>query len=183
MEIISASPKRYCRLSLLKEVLKITDNTKDEYLLKIIQQNSFVIDSISNREFNKQKRKETKYYVKDMVMLDITPVLEIVEIVADGQIVNNYKLFEESGIIIFETYKNRFETVEVTYEGGYETEETSFAIPGDIEKACLSLCLYQTSGESAIKSESIGDYSVTYQDVLNVYANVNQLLTAWKRIE
>ncbi len=183
MEIISASPKRYLRLGLLKEVLKITDNVQDEYLFKVIEQNSYVIDAIVNREFNKQKRKETKYYVKDMILLDVTPVLSVESIIADNQEISNYALFEDSGIIIFETYKCNFEKVIVTYEGGYETDEESFEIPGDIEKACLELCLYQITGDVAIKSERIGDYQVQYQDVLNIYTDVEQLLKNWQRIE
>ena len=180
MEIISSNPKQYCRLSLLKTKLNIQDDVQDEYLKKIIEQNSSVIDTLTNREFNEQIVKETFHNVRGMVLLNITPIKKINSIIADNRNIEDYIVLEDSGIVLI---YGTFSRVEVTYEAGFDTNEENFEIPRDIEKACLELCLYQINGERQVLSEKIGDYQVQYQDALNVYQSVNEILKNWRRIE
>lgn len=75
--------------------------------------------------------------------------------------------------------KNRYRA---TYTAGFTN------IPYDIQFACMSIAGQMLSSQSgqAIKSESLGDHSITYQDVLSVKGNgssvVSDILSKYRDI-
>lgn len=63
--------------------------------------------------------------------------------------------------VVFNRGKQKYRA---TYTSGYAT------VPYDLQFACMTMVgqLYNTKGGSGIKSESLGDHSITYQDITEV---------------
>lgn len=71
---------------------------------------------------------------------------------------------------VFYKGKNRYRA---TYTAGYTT------IPYDIQFACMSIVgqMFSSQAGQAIKSESLGDHSITYQDALSVKGDGKSIIS------
>jgi hypothetical protein len=183
MEIIEASPKTYARLTLLKEILGITGTEEDSLLSERIKQASAKIDSMTNREFNKQHVKEN-FRNADLpfLVLNVTPIKEIISILADGSsIVDDVTIDYQAGIVLF-PFSRIGQDVEIEYIGGYETLDTDFEIPPDVENAALKLAMADYNDpDRNISKQTLEGNSISY-DYSGILGDVQETLRHWRRV-
>ena len=95
----------------------------------------------------------------------------------------NYDVDYINGIIAFHTLPSiGFKELRVQYTAGYGASD----IPKDLKMAVInaSCNLFNNRKQAGIKSESLGDYSVTYIDTNSVDAlfdNVSNILDKYRR--
>lgn len=180
-----------------KTFLGITNNEKDELLKMLINMATDYIESQTGRRFTSAVNTNEKIdgtgtsQIKLKRFPIITPpeVLLYVNDTADNTDSwtaidsNDFWVDTETGIItrtssflefdesvendeaLSETVFTRGkEKYKATYTSGYST------VPYDIQFACMSMVgnLLATGKATGIKSESLGDHSITYQDVSDI---------------
>jgi len=156
----------------LKKRLKISssDSTYDDLLNSIITGASSLITTYCGRDFVGTTT-TTEYFDIDsahtsLIRLSYIPVIEVIEVVDNGDIIDEdyYYVYKEVGIIKTDpdefVFTEGLQTIEVTYSYGYES------VPDAIKEVALVLCcsMFNKAGSEGISAESMGDYSVTYRD-------------------
>lgn len=195
--------KRLTTLEAVKEELHITDTTNDSLLEKLIDQASAMIVRYCHRPFALERYRETLAgYGGPRIMLTMRPVVEIFSVKERGYEITGYKLESpESGILyraqgwgwnpslVWDiTWHPLANTegymYEIEYTAGYKLPgDPDRNLPEDIERACINTVVSWYQGmqyAGSIKSESIGDYSVTYAEPLKV--DVTDLLKGWRAV-
>ncbi len=94
----------------------------------------------------------------------------------------DYEFYNDEGIIYkCSEFTPGHKNYKVIYNAGYT------AIPEDLKQACIEMCklLYNKKDKTGIKSESIGNYSVTFTDdaVNGLPENVLALLNSYRRLD
>jgi len=184
-----------CTLANVKTFLGIDNNEKDDVLNMLINMASDYIESQCGRTFSSDTYTQEEYDGTGTyeIKLKNYPVITFTKLEVNGNEDNSdnwsdvdsseYWVDLPSGIItktsgyedtsdsindedelsdsLFLRGKNRYRA---TYTAGYST------IPYDIQYACASLVgqILNTRGATGIKSESLGDHSVTFQDVSDI---------------
>lgn len=177
-----------------KTFLGITDNSKDAILTMMINMATDYIESQTGRRFVSTAHADEEFDGTGTQQLPLKayPVLTFTQLQVNNSSNNveswstidatNYWVDETTGIITktdsftdfvdtndeealsdtpFQRGKNRYRA---TYTSGYSI------IPYDLQFACMSIVgqLFNTKSGAGIKSESLGDHSVTYQDITEV---------------
>lgn len=176
-----------------KTFLGITDHSKDEKLKMLINMATDYIESQTGKRFVSATHTEEEYDGTGTMQLVLKtfPIITFSLLEVNNSANNsdnwetiaseNYWVDMEKGIITrtsnfvdfdesdedglsdtaFTKGKNRYRA---TYTSGYST------IPYDLQFACMTLVsqLLNTSSGGGIKSESLGDHSVTYQDMTEI---------------
>lgn len=179
----------------LKTVLGITNNSKDALLEMMINVSTDYIQTQTGNFFKSTAYTNEEYdgTGTDRLILKHSPIVAFTKLEVNTTATNTdswsevsdslYWVDNELGIItrtsqfkefsestendealsytIF--YKGKFK-YRVTYSAGYSL------IPFDLQFACISIAsqLYGSQGGQDIKTESLGDHSVTYSDMLRV---------------
>lgn len=175
-----------------KTFLGITDSSRDAVLEILINTASDYIEKRTGRKFSETDYEQETYdgTGTDQIQLKNYPVVAFTKLEVNNTSNNSdswseipeseYWVDTETGIItktgafvgsdfnselaeslsdsIFNSGKNRYRA---TYSAGYES------IPNDLKYACMSLVetLLYSSGGKAIKSETLGDHSVSYEAI------------------
>lgn len=154
-----------------KEVLNIED--KDDLLENIIKRASAVIENYTNREFLAQDLEEEfegtgsrEYPAKQY------PINSIAKLsIRTGRLgedswqeidSGSYTFKKDSGIVIYSSrFVPRHRMYKLEYNAGYTN------IPDDIKQAVIDMTafLFSTKDGREVRSERIGDYQITYQDM------------------
>lgn len=178
-----------------KTFLGITGNTKDEVLKMCINIATDYIESQTGRRFVSTVHTDETLNGTGTHQLALKdyPIITFSQLQVNGNLDNSanwstvgsdeYWVDEATGVITkissfsdldeqsddgeafsdtgFQRGKDRYR---VTYTSGYST------VPYDLQFACMTLVgqLMVTKGGSGIKSESLGDHSITYQDITEV---------------
>lgn len=177
-----------------KTFLGITDNSKDEVLKLMINMATDYIETQTGRRFTSAVNTYEKHdgtgtnQIKLNNFPIITPPAVILQVnnatdnTSDWATISSDDYFVDTatGIITRTSSFLDFETVgdndevlsevrfshgkdkyRATYTSGYAT------VPYDLQYACMSIVgqLNNTKAGSGIKSESLGDHSITYQDI------------------
>lgn len=180
---MSLSAKAITTLTNVKQLLAISDTDSDTYLERLIESVSAYIESATGRVWLDAYATAITEYpdpVGSLLFLKALPVKEITSI-TDGTTALDYtddddgdyryEHFKEEGIVervgSLESQKGwqaGMRKVTVVYKGGYENQT---ALPADIVLAADSLVaeLYKAAERTGVTSESMGSYSVSYQDV------------------
>jgi len=161
--------KKYCTIQDVKNLIPdtITDDFEPQ-ILKWIQTSSIEIDNMTQRSFVVSETETRKFDGSGSQKLVIDNVIEIDEVTVDDMVTE----VEFRGSILYS--KSRFPlgfmNISVTGIFGYSEE-----IPLDISYACAFITaqkvLFSKKGVSQVKSEKVGNYSITYaegQDIKNV---------------
>lgn len=155
----------------LKESLSITDSTQDSLLEGIINRSSQVIETYVGHPIKSATYTQEKYDGAAKIVLDKWPVTAITSVqYQTGDIGNpdwddvdstSYALERDGdrGILLLQSPIAGEDAYRVTYTAGYTD------VPEDIKQACLELCEYtfNMKASGGKKSETLGEYSVTYQ--------------------
>lgn len=174
-----------------KTFLGITNNEKNELLKMLINMSTDYIESQTGRRFVSTTHTQEEYDGTGTYELNLKafPIITFTSLEVNNAADNsdnwstidssNYWVDSVTGIItktsgftevtdardeetlsdtLFLRGKNRYRA---TYTSGYST------IPYDLQYACMSLVgqYLNTRAGSGIKSESLGDHSITYQDI------------------
>jgi len=178
-----------------KVFLSIDNNSKDDLLKMLINMATDYIESQTGRRFTSDVHTNETYDGSGSHQIQLTgfPVVSFTKLevnnasgnVDDWKTVNtsDYWVDNETGVVtkmsdfadftegtedesdlsqvIFNRGKNRYRA---TYTSGHAT------VPYDLQFAAMTLVgqMYNTKGGSGIKSESLGDHSITYQDITEV---------------
>lgn len=177
-----------------KIFLGITDNSKDDVIRLMINMATDYIETQTGRRFISGVNTYEKHDGNgtDQIQLNnfplITPpnvILEVnnsVDNTDNWEVINadDYFVDTATGVITrtssfldFETAGDADEVLsEVRFSHGKDkyraTYTSGFAtVPYDLQYACMTLVgqFYNTKAGSGIKSESLGDHSITYQDI------------------
>lgn len=162
-----------CQLEDLKELLGITDGSKDTLLEGIITRASGVITQSLNRFLAQRTVTETlRGSGGNSLRLKFFPIVSVDLITLDGDVVaaDEYALNEPETGIIYSDDGFNYTTgygYAVTYTHGYKMPgETNRDLPYALEQAALELSktyYYAKSRDSNVISESVPDvYSVKY---------------------
>lgn len=182
-----------------KTFLGITDHTKDEKIKLLINMATDYIESQTGRRFVSVVHTQEEYdgTGNNQLQLKAFPIISFTKLEVNNASDNSdswseisssdYWADTNTGIItrtssfldfdesvdgeetlsetIFDKGKNKYRA---TYTSGYST------IPYDLQYACMTLVgqLLNTGGGSGIKSESLGDHSITYQDITELTGGV-----------
>jgi hypothetical protein len=182
-----------------KVFLGINDNSKDELLKMLINISTDYIESQTGRRFVSAVHTQEKYdgTGNQQLKLNAFPIITFTLLEVNNASDNSsswntisssdYWVDSDTGIItrtstfldfdesvdgeetlsetIFDRGKNKYRA---TYISGY------FTIPYDLQFACMTLVgqLLNTKAGSGIKSESLGDHSITYQDITELTGGV-----------
>lgn len=174
-----------------KTFLGISDHTKDEKLKLLINMATDYIESQTGRRFVSTVHTQEEFdgTGSNQISLKHFPVITFTLLEVNNSSNNtdswttidasNYWVDSDTGIITktsgfidfadtddeetlsdtpFQRGKNRYRA---TYTTGYST------VPYDIQFACMTLVgqLLNSASSAGIKSESLGDHSITYQDI------------------
>jgi len=161
--------KKYCTIQDVKNI--IPDTFIDDFepqILKWIESSSIEIDRMTRRSFDVSNTETRKFDGSGYAKLVIDDIIEIDECKVD----DNVRDVEHRGSILYSKsgFPLGFMNISVTGKFGFSEE-----IPFDINYACAFItaqkALFSKKGVSQVKSEKVGNYSVTYaegQDIKNV---------------
>jgi len=179
-----------CTLAQVKTTLGITDSANDDILTRLINATTDYIESYCDRRFALTQYTDEYYngYGDDELVLRQFPISEAEEDVPTISFIDkgtetavsidDCEIYYDEGIIYYSIFPKGRKNIKISYKAGYAT------IPADLAQACIEIVVanYNRSKTVAVKSESIGSYSVTYADVqasphakgiLNLYRNPN----------
>ncbi|MCL2887950.1 MAG: hypothetical protein FWF35_01355 [Elusimicrobia bacterium] len=168
----------------VKQYFETEDNARDGILNALIQSVSsaaevftgrFIINRVIDEELHFFERAERS------LRLNFYPVKQIIKIIQNGQEVDIAQITadKESGILR-RHYDSFSGAVLVTYEAGLSGDTAG--VPQDIKLACAQWIKYFLSSDAAVKSESLGDYSVSYAELCGgMPAQAAAVLEKYKR--
>lgn len=170
-------------LEAVKNYLRIdeTDISKDALLEGLIDAVSQAIETHTGRFFVKRQVIDEPHEADGTtVELDHYPVISVTSVMLNGQDIDSgsYTAIKHAGII--ESNYTLDGAVLVTYTPGYG--DTSSDTPADVQLAAWKWIAQIFNRENPnIKSESLGDYSVSYFDMQdNVPTEVAALLENYR---
>ena len=167
-----------------KQFLEIEDNARDGVLNALIQSVSAAAEVFTGRFIiNRVIDGELHFFehAAHTLQLNFYPVKQITKIVQNGEEVDaaQVKADNESGILS-RRYDAFYGAVLVSYEAGLAADTAS--VPQDIKLACAQWIKYFLYSGAAVKSESLGDYSVSYAELAEgMPAEVSAILEKYKR--
>ncbi len=175
-------------LAAVKDALGITSSDDDNLLTRQINAVTDYIESYCGRRF-KDTTYTDEYYdgdgetdlilkqfpITDTAEISITFVSDDVETAVDN---DDLEFYNDEGMIYYPRWPRGRKNIKITYSAGYAT------IPADLAQACIELVatIHNRRKTGGAKSESIGDYSITYGDleasplaqkVIDFYRNQN----------
>lgn len=155
----------------VKTRLSITGSGDDAVLTQVVEEIDQAIKTYLDRNIESLAYDEyvdtseglnrEKYFTKDFPIDDGS--VTITDNGTEWVEGTNYDVDYINGIIFFHTLPSiGFKELRVQYTAGYSAE----AMPKDLKMAVInaSCTLYNNRKQTGIKSESLGDYSVTYLD-------------------
>lgn len=176
----------------VKAVIGIDHDDDDTLIDSLIERASKIIDTYTNRTLEAQDIEEefdgtgTNDYVLKQYPVNSVSKLSyrsgyIGDITWKEISSKYYTYYEHSGTLRYaDKFTIRPKGYKVEYNAGYAT------IPADLEQACIDLVThyYNTRTQKGIKSERIGDYSITYGDGLNTIEmlGLNTILDTYRNI-
>ena len=168
----------------IKDRLKITSTDDDTQLTSIINGVSNLVTGYCNQSFTSVVAYD-EYYDIDadhttFFRLDHYPVVTFTSLYNDDDLLTSdeYDVYTSTGIVRTDavTFVVGNKTMRAIYTAGYSTP------PDEIKEVVLqlSVMMYNRSGSLGIKSEKVGDYSITYNDPFfikystewNLYKNI-----------
>lgn len=173
-----------CEISDVSRQLDKTLTSEQESLIEnIINFVSKYAENYIGRNIKARSSDITEYIDIDneqqIITLKNFPIQSITSVVEDGETLtegenNDYLEYDKLG----ELYKNSSYWVQgrkkvvVTYKGGYAT------IPEDLKQWCINLSvnMYNEKELGNIKSEKVGDLSVSYEKGMNQLIGYNKML-------
>lgn len=181
--------------TLLKAYLKITGSGDDTLLATLVTYATKVIQRYCDRNFDGAVAR-TEYYDGNggnILFLKNFPVITITSIdhwdtYNDSSlqtfVVNtDYLLYAEEGYIYLrQGWQEGHRNYKLVYTAGYANQA---AVPDDLELACnmLAAYYYANPDKAGIKSEGIGNYSVTYlTESDDIPATIKMLLKPYRKL-
>lgn len=161
----------------------------DDELIMLLKAASNAIERHCMRSFKRQEYTEYLNGHQNSPYLNLRnyPVHKVLLVKSEDSVIDDgYKCFENGRLYRADGWPQGCHNIEVTYVGGYvlpsdETSENPRTLPEDIEIACI-LYAQILSRNHGVKSERVGDISVTYDDSGNdLPASVQALIHPYVR--
>ncbi|MDR0291766.1 MAG: phage head-tail connector protein [Elusimicrobium sp.] len=168
----------------LKQYLEIDDGARDALLSVLIQSVSSAAEIFTGRFIiNRVIEEELHFFDRaaQTLQLNFYPVKQIIKIIRNGQEIDAAQIAadKESGILRRQ-YDSFCGTILVSYEAGIA--QSAADVPQDIKLACAQWIKYFLSSDPSVKTESLGDYSVSYAELCGgMPAQVAAVLEKYKR--
>lgn len=155
-----------------KAFLGIQNGAKDEVLEILISACTDMIESLCGRRFASTAYVLEKYdgTGTSELLLKNFPVIVLASIEVRNSLdasgtwetVDTEDYFEEDGILTlaYGKFTRGKENYRISYTAGFDT------IPYDLQYLCMKLVGNALNNQAGIKSESLGDHSVTFGDVM-----------------
>ena len=167
-----------------KQYLETEDGSRDALISALTESVSsaaeiftgrFIIDRVIEEELHFFER------AGQTLQLNFYPVKQIIKIIQNGVEIDAAQTSQdkEAGILIrkHEYFQG---AVLVTYEAGLAANTAD--VPKDIKLACAQWIKYFLSSGAAVKTESLGDYSVSYAELCGgMPPSVSAILEKYKR--
>jgi len=179
-------------LANVKTALEITGTDDDTYLESLIDRVSTIIESYCDREFDSQTLTEifdgtgTEDYQTEEYPIDSITSLSYRTTTLNEdnwQTIESeyYHFYEDQGSVHYmNKFKEGVKNYKLVYVAGYSD------IPDDLEQAAIDMISYYYNKRQSknVKSESIGDYSITYAKSENVIDDLglDVILDKYKKI-
>lgn len=194
-------------LSRAKSYLGISGSSKDFVLTMIILAVSKFVESYTGRNFKAQTYTQQLYNGKDSprLWLKAPPIDPGVTVVIQGRNssdagddwetldTDDYLVNYDSGYIerLYGDFVAGEQNYRVTYKGGYtlpsdsgyqDGTDDNKDLPYDLELAVLDLVAsgYNSRQTQGVKSQKVGDVSITYGDVVNENSQMKATLDSYK---
>lgn len=146
--------------------VSLEDTGQDEQLLMLLGVASAAIEARCRRTFGRQVHvQEVDRTSGQYLFLRNYPVHSVTEVLEDEKEIKGFKVVKEKGMLSRSVWPCGL-TVE--YEAGYtlpgdETQDRPANLPKELEYACILFVQY-AQRNPGVKSERVGDISVTYGD-------------------
>jgi hypothetical protein len=179
-------------LAKVKTALDLSGTDDDTYLEQLIDRVSEIIESYCDREFNSESREEifdgtgeNDYQVDEYPISSITKLERRTSTLNedDWDTIDSeyYHFYPNQGSVHYvQGFVKGIRNYQITYVAGYAD------IPDDLEQAAIDLVAYYFNKRKSknVKSESIGDYSITYEKTENVIDDLSLdiILDKYKKI-
>jgi len=174
-----------------KTFLGISTHEKDELLKMLINMSTDFIETKCGRRFASTVYTDSKYNGTGNNELVLTqfPVISFTSLYRNTSCDNsdNWELIDSSDYwidlssgVISKTsiFSKGVQNYKVTYTGGYAT------IPYDLQYSCMTFVSdFLTKGKSSgIKSESLGDHSITFEDIYQTNNTIKDILNNYMNV-
>ncbi|TCZ76173.1 phage gp6-like head-tail connector protein [Paenibacillus albiflavus] len=155
-------------LEKVKKVLSVEDDSQDGTLTLQILAASQAVENHCKRSFRRQTYIEIHSGGWNYISLRNYPVIEITSIKNGNEPVNGYQILSD-GMVYRDKWPSGAHNLTVTYEAGYvlpseATTDNPRTLPEAVELACIFLVQHFVNTPVGVKSERVGDISVSYSD-------------------
>lgn len=172
-----------CTKDEVKSYLKITDADTDSALDMLLPALSRAVEKylgrcVIEREIENEPHDMENTLTK-FLQLNCYPVSEVLQISCNGIDITAENLFIDhfNGTLKKETLWEG--DVNVTYKAGICTDAAS--VPADLKLAVMEWIRSVLNREGNVKSQSLGDYSVVFNEISGLPQNIKAFLDVYKR--
>lgn len=127
--------------------------TRAEQLIELA---SGIVESYCGRRFTRTTDDVVNADPTGRTLLLANPPIDVTSITLDGETVDDYIVYADSGVVILPTDHTYWDRVEVTYTHGTET------VPAAIKTIVLLIAARMWHNTDGATQKSIGDASISY---------------------